>query len=199
MGAGVTSRGVGIRWCEHGLRLLTAAFSLAFASACMPEPRNAAHGEIVLASAANEPKQDDIIGKYVVTYVDGAAPIINIEGHEPTITITRERIHFQSQCIYADWTYERDGETISTTPYYLSAAKRDQSRPSCHRADAMELWRTAGLTSREQSRVRSTRTQGAPRRARHDVARNQRLSPHEPNSRNVAPPNSFWTVVGSTS
>jgi hypothetical protein len=29
-----------------------------------------------------------------------------------------QRRIFQSQCIYADWTYERDGEKISTKSYY---------------------------------------------------------------------------------
>jgi hypothetical protein len=53
-----------------------------------------------------------------VAFVDGAPPVINIEGHEPAVTIGPQRIHFQSQCIYADWTYERRGEVISTETYY---------------------------------------------------------------------------------
>jgi hypothetical protein len=53
-----------------------------------------------------------------VELVNGAPPAIDFEGHEPTITISSQRIHFQSQCIYANWTYERDGEAISTKRYY---------------------------------------------------------------------------------
>ncbi len=49
---------------------------------------------------------------------NGAGPTINIEEHVPTITIGTSRVHFQSQCICADWTYARDGEAISPEPYY---------------------------------------------------------------------------------
>lgn len=102
------------------MRLLLGACSLALAAACMPKAGNAPVGDNeVLAPAADKAMQDDVIGKYVVTKVNGAPPTINIQGHEPTITIGKERIHFQSQCIYADWTYQRDGEAISTKPYYL--------------------------------------------------------------------------------
>lgn len=48
-----------------------------------------------------------IAGRYVVTTIDGKSPVINIVGHEPTVTITGSRVHFQSQCIYADWTLEK--------------------------------------------------------------------------------------------
>ena len=102
------------------MRLFFGAFSLALTGACMPEAGSApVGGNEVLAPAAGVATQDDIIGKYVVKYVNGAPPTINIEGHEPTITIGKERIHFQSQCIYADWTYERVGVEISTEPYYV--------------------------------------------------------------------------------
>lgn len=101
------------------MRRALAATSLVVAAACMPEAGN--------APAARDRRQAPditaalpaaIIGTYVVTDVNGTPPAINIAGHEPTITIGPERIHFQSQCIYADWTYRRDGEAILTTPYY---------------------------------------------------------------------------------
>ena len=90
--------------------------ALAFAlAACAPEAGDApGSGDAPAVATA----RDDILGTYVVKYVDGAPPIINIEGHQPMVTIGEDRIHFQSQCIYADWTYERDGEAISTEPYY---------------------------------------------------------------------------------
>lgn len=98
--------------------ILAAAATAGACGAPMPEAGSApVGGNEVVAPAAEKGMQDGIIGKYVVTYVDGAPPTINIEGHEPTVTIGKERIHFQSQCIYADWTYERDGETISTKPF----------------------------------------------------------------------------------
>ncbi len=34
------------------------------------------------------------------------------------VTIDARRMHFQSQCIYADWTYVRRGGQVSTKPYY---------------------------------------------------------------------------------
>lgn len=75
-------------------------------------------GTLELIRTAVEATNDDIVGKYVVKLVNGASPTINIDGHEPTITIGTTRIHFQSQCIYADWTYKRDGEAISTESYF---------------------------------------------------------------------------------
>lgn len=59
-----------------------------------------------------------VSGEYIITSVDGAPPVINIAGHDASITIDQNRIHFQSQCIYADWTYRRNGVAISTEPYY---------------------------------------------------------------------------------
>lgn len=101
------------------MRLLFVAFLVALATACMPEagtvPVSKSESEV---PAADEASRDDVIGKYVVELVNGAPPNIGIEGHEPTITISTQRIHFQSQCIYADWTYELDGEAISTESYY---------------------------------------------------------------------------------
>ena len=56
-------------------------------------------------------------GTYVVTHVNEAEPLIGIKGYEPTVTITADRIHFQSQCIYDDWSYRRDGESIAVGPW----------------------------------------------------------------------------------
>jgi hypothetical protein len=104
------------------MRLLVGAFSLALV-ACTAQPGSApVPGDKALARPAGEPRQDDIVGEYVVIYVDGAPRVINIKGHEPTVTIGKERIHFQSQCIYADWTYKLDGERISTKPYFVSGS-----------------------------------------------------------------------------
>ena len=55
-----------------------------------------------------------IVGNYVVEYVDEAAPVIGIDGSEPTVTIGADRIHFQSHCVFEDWRYTREGETIAT-------------------------------------------------------------------------------------
>jgi hypothetical protein len=101
------------------MRLVFLAFVVALATACMPEAGTApvSKGETTVP-AADEASRDDIIGKYVVELVNGAPPAIDFGGHEPTITIGPQRIHFQSQCIYADWTYERDGEAFFTKRYY---------------------------------------------------------------------------------
>ena len=77
---------------------------------CSPQP-----GEAVAPEETNVERSLD--GEYVVTFVNQAAPVIGIEGYEPTITITGERIHFQSQCIYDDWVFSREGEAISTGPW----------------------------------------------------------------------------------
>ncbi len=103
------------------MRVLFGALSLALAAACMPEAGSAPPrgNEVLAPAAADKAPQDDILGKYVVKYVDGAPPVINIKGYEPTITIGEKRIHFQSQCIYADWTYARNGDAISTKTYFV--------------------------------------------------------------------------------
>lgn len=67
---------------------------------------------------AAAPQADSIDGRYVVTAIDGRPPMINIAGYDPTITITGSRVHFQSQCIYADWTLERLEGSLSAKPYY---------------------------------------------------------------------------------
>lgn len=58
-----------------------------------------------------------LAGHYRVTFVAGAPPVINMPAHEPTVTIDDGRIHFQSQCIYADWTYRADRGGLVTSPY----------------------------------------------------------------------------------
>jgi hypothetical protein len=101
------------------MRIFVGAVSLALAASCMPQAGNApVGGEEVQIPAVVEATPDPIAGTYIVAQVGGEPPIINIEGHAPTVTIGEKRIHFQSQCIYADWTYELDGETISTKSYY---------------------------------------------------------------------------------
>jgi hypothetical protein len=101
------------------IRNYLAGALFALAVACTPEKGGApAVANEAPAAAAQKAAQDTVVGKYVVRYVNGAPPLINIEGHEPTITIGEGRIHFQSQCIYADWTYKLDGEAITTKTYY---------------------------------------------------------------------------------
>ena len=87
--------------------------------------------------AGTEESREGIEGRFIVVTVDGAAPVINIEGHQPTVTIDAGRIHFQSQCIYADWTYIRSGGMVSTKPYYepgsgMCARARRSRRPARH-------------------------------------------------------------------
>src|SRR5687767_7721746 len=64
------------------------------------------------------PPSATIDGRYVVTAVDGKPPVINIAGYDPTVTIDGARVHFQSQCIYADWTLERTDAAVRAKPYY---------------------------------------------------------------------------------
>ena len=61
-------------------------------------------------------EERSIAGEYVVTFVDQAEPSIGIEGSQPEVTIGGDRVHFQSQCIYADWSYTREGERFATGP-----------------------------------------------------------------------------------
>lgn len=99
--------------------LFVVGIAITLAAACTPGMRtDPANGNDTLASARVEARENDIIGTYIVTHVNGTPPIINIEGHEPTVTVSPGRIHFQSQCIYADWTYKREGDGISTEHYY---------------------------------------------------------------------------------
>lgn len=77
--------------------------------ACSPSAGSGDAQEDVPAEAVRS-----IEGTYVVTFANGEKPLINIAGHEPTLTITGDRIHFQSQCIYDDWSYRLDGEAIRT-------------------------------------------------------------------------------------
>ncbi|KLI64935.1 hypothetical protein [Aurantiacibacter marinus] len=83
--------------------------SLILACSPAPGPQQRSVEEVIAARS--------IEGEYVVTFVNEAVPLINIEDHEPTITIDAERIHFQSQCIYHDWAYERDAERLQTRPW----------------------------------------------------------------------------------
>ena len=78
--------------------------------ACSPAPAS----EDGPAEPAAQVQTRSIHGTYVVTFVNEAEPLIGIDGHVPTVTIDAKRIHFQSQCIYDDWSYQRDGERLST-------------------------------------------------------------------------------------
>jgi hypothetical protein len=101
------------------MRWLLAAFALVL-SGCAAEPPapNSPASAPLSTPAAPVQQLQGIEGEYTVVFVDGAPPVINIPGYAPTITIGPDRIHFQSQCIYADWTYELNGEAISTKPYF---------------------------------------------------------------------------------
>ncbi|MGB3167581.1 MAG: hypothetical protein WBA68_12485 [Alteraurantiacibacter sp.] len=77
-----------------------------------PDPYEQAQEEAREAVSARS-----IEGTYIVTYVDEEEPQIGISGHEPTVTISADRVHFQSQCIYENWAYSREGESIETGPW----------------------------------------------------------------------------------
>ncbi len=94
------------------MRLLSLSFAMALL-ACSPD-QAAPDTELPNAGKAEQRSLD---GRYVVTFVNEAEPGIGIEGHEPIITISPGRIHFQSQCIYEDWSFERDNEQIETAPW----------------------------------------------------------------------------------
>lgn len=81
--------------------------------ACAPADPHEQAAEQARQAAAGR----SIQGEYLVTYVNEAAPLINIEGHDPTVKISADRVHFQSQCIYADWSYSRDGEDFEASPW----------------------------------------------------------------------------------
>lgn len=91
------------------IRSSLTALSATCLIACSP-----ASEELPEPAASSAAAARSIDGQYVVTHVNGAEPLINIAGYEPTITITGDRIYFQSQCIYDDWAFSRTGETIET-------------------------------------------------------------------------------------
>jgi len=102
------------------LLVLTAA---TFLTACTvsPEDGDASAGSVGTPAAerpSNAVGARSIEGRWVVERVDGAAPVINIAGYAPVVTIGADRIHFQSQCIYADWKYARSGDNLTTSPFY---------------------------------------------------------------------------------
>ncbi len=80
--------------------------------ACAPAP-----GDDAAANATQAPAARGLEGEYVVTHVNEADPAPGLRDEEPTVTIAADRIHFQSQCIYQDWSYTRDGEDIQTGPF----------------------------------------------------------------------------------
>ena len=68
----------------------------------------------VTASAA---KEQELEGRYRVSFINGKKPMTGMEGHEPLLTITPGRIHFQSQCIFHDWQFNRNDEAIEIEPW----------------------------------------------------------------------------------
>lgn len=88
-------------------------------AACTTQPGEA-EADIAASEAggAEAVSPQSIEGRFIVATVDGAPPVINIAGHDPTITIEGDRIHFQSQCIYADWMLAHGGGKVATKPYY---------------------------------------------------------------------------------
>ena len=93
-------------------------FGPAFASVvllgCSPVEQSPA-GEA--PQQAKQAEERSLAGTYMVIYVNEAEPVIGIEGSEPTVTIGADRINFISQCIYDDWSYTRQGESIATGPF----------------------------------------------------------------------------------
>ena len=56
-------------------------------------------------------------GNYVVGWVNERDVVQYETGTDATVTLSADRIHFQSQCIYQDWAYTREGEAIDTGPW----------------------------------------------------------------------------------
>jgi hypothetical protein len=107
---------------EKTMRVLAVTIAAAL-SACTGQPDKADAGASSTGRPAAEvpdamPAPASIEGRWQVERVDGAPPVINIANYAPVVTIGAERIHFQSQCIYADWTYRRTSETLTTATYY---------------------------------------------------------------------------------
>ena len=67
--------------------------------------------------ATTFPDRERLEGSYLVSSVNGAAPEVFSPGRPPTVTITEDRLNFSSQCIFADWTWSRDGENFDTGPF----------------------------------------------------------------------------------
>ncbi|MDF1835918.1 MAG: hypothetical protein P1U62_13700 [Alteraurantiacibacter sp. bin_em_oilr2.035] len=93
--------------------MITATLSALALIGCSPPT-----GETKLPTGVKtvEVPSDSILGEYVVVQIDGAPPLINIDGYQPMITIGPQRIHFQSQCIFADWEWSRTGDVIEAEP-----------------------------------------------------------------------------------
>ena len=77
--------------------------------ACSPAETPSAEGQQEEAQRLRP-----IEGEYVVAYLNQEPPEQYEKGVDPTVTIFPDRIHFQSQCIYDDWTYTLDGERLTT-------------------------------------------------------------------------------------
>lgn len=103
------------------MRVLALAIAAALA-ACTAQPDGAETGASSTGTPVPAPSPTvaalSIEGRWKVERVDGAVPVINIAGYAPVVTIGADHIHFQSQCIYAVWTYQRTGEALATATYY---------------------------------------------------------------------------------
>ena len=103
------------------MRVLVVSVAAAV-SACTVQPgepaADAGPGALPTSQPPAPARAQSIQGRWQVERVDGAAPVINIAGYAPVVTIGADRIHFQSQCIYADWTYRRSGEVLTTSTYF---------------------------------------------------------------------------------
>ena len=92
--------------------VILAALAMA---ACSPAEREAPAGAAPTETAASAIGME---GEFVVTHVDGAPYEQGFTGHDPRVTIGPDRIHFASQCIFADWTYIQQDGAIETESYY---------------------------------------------------------------------------------
>ena len=93
--------------------LVCVAFVLA---ACSPAPSEPPAPDV--RTLAEAKVREDMTGRYRVVAVNGEEISGDFEGLDPVVTISGSRIHFQSQCIFADWTVERDGAEVATKRYY---------------------------------------------------------------------------------
>ena len=80
--------------------------------ACSPAETPSAEGQQEEAQRLRP-----IEGEYVVAYLNEEPPEQYEKGVDPLVTISGDRIHFQSQCVYDDWAYTLVGETLDTGPW----------------------------------------------------------------------------------
>jgi hypothetical protein len=105
------------------MRTLALTIAAALSACTMQQDKTDAQatpaaGPVAVTSTAAAAPQS-IEGRWLVERIDGAPPVINIAGYAPVVTIGAERIHFQSQCIYGDWNYARDGERFTASRHFV--------------------------------------------------------------------------------